>query len=429
MNAIQKILSVAVAACLSFLMLAAPTPASAAPKIKITPQPFPEHSYQTLPQRLVLKEDFSFGVATHSIFSYHSSQRDQRQAGWAASGYELSFAWNESGYTGFSVSNKTVKGGYDMELVQQTAQQLDVPVWLLESGVIGHEMQHARDFTAYDLLDFTGLGKEFDDIDNSALKQRYAEITDCMEARAMEAELKAMSAAINSKIAEINAQIKKVDADIKTIKKLENKLSQHQKALNSGKTRNLLSDAELASVQAELRELQQRRISEDWDAQLLELKSQKNNLTDMKKNAEDIMLRTYGDATITASNTRYVDAYEKYIKNPAKGNKMSNNKNFQRVQNDNKHVIDAYLQACTQKLINNKNGSFYTVRIHIPKELRPVCRPCAMRDTWGRCPHPWCVNGLGRNHSEYKHQPGDYIPLNYQTLEPPFDLFKTLKKK
>lgn len=408
------------ATMLALLICAAPAPATT-PKGNDTLQDLAECTYQTTPKSITYKADYSFGALTYHV------QAVEYQAifGATTATYNLTVYWGNNGLSGYTVTDKKTFDRYNLDLIKQRAQKYNIPDWLAEAKTRSHEKQHAEDHKKFHLLNFVGF--ENLNTDKTSILERRANISTVMEARALAAELKGMKQAINKHIAEVKQEITKIQAEPKKLQKLEKKLQVHLNAIKSGNTKKILSEKKLSDLVEDIQELQSHRA--DWDKNIAALNLKITEYNNLLQNAESLMLRMNENAIIKDSGTRYVDAYNKYIKQ----GDMENNKAFTAFVQSQTPALDAYFEECVKELKAKKAVSPYTANYSkLPKFMnsmdfemtmldnnaRPVCRPCMWGDTLGKCKHCWCPN-YGNVPSKYAKQPGDYIPQNYATLEPP----------
>ena len=183
----------------------------------------------------------------------------------------------------------------------------------------------------------------------------------------------------------------------------------HKQAGQKKNHKKILSSAELSSLHSSLG---------DINKILIDYLEEINHYTELIQNAETMMLDNYSKSKIAISGTLYTEAYNKYIKTPSlKEDNMLTEKNFKALILTQEEILTDYFKACVTELIAKGKSDFeYTVTI--PKKANPVCRPCMVGDTMGTCKHPWCKN-RNNKHSRYVREKGDYIPMNYDTLEPP----------
>lgn len=124
---------------------------------------------------------------------------------------------------------------------------------------------------------------------------------------------------------------------------------------------------------------------------------------------------------ISGTSVKYADAYRMYVKNASSNEKATSNSFFKKFITSRDEIVDNYLRDYTEKVFipTIKTGEHTSPKeLTLPQNRRPVCRPCMLGDTMGKCTYAWCPN-YGKQPSEYKQQPGDYIPINYETLEAP----------
>lgn len=393
------------------------TEVSGASHIEVYPSVRPNLQYSTALEQLVYSEDKTYGYMTYRVESFENDV----QLGWATSALDLTIGWKDGKVTGYTESNRKLNGGYDYNLVKESAKQMNVPTYLLEAGVIAHEQQHLSDYEKYSLLGFSGFEKST--ADNSRVKQRRAELSDRMEALAMTAELQAMRELVrNSKQSQksyqkqIDRKRKKIEQQLSQIQELQNQIAQFD---NNAQ----LSNKDIATkkkLEQKLKTLEEKRNAERWDDQLLGLEELVTFGPMSDEELESFMLKMYGDARIDASGTKYVDAYQKYAKQydekKKKWQKISLKKQRSALAAAEKNyqpVLMDYFQEHFQKKIDATPDGEETVHVKLPTGRRPVCRPCMVGDTIGQCRYAWCANGKGTPCKNFKRQPGDYIPVNY----------------
>lgn len=417
MNMFKKIIYIT--SLLASMIFASPAPA--APKVEITPQDWPELCYKTRAKSITCTRDYSFGALSYNI----QASENEPILGVAYSTFDLTIYWDKNGLTGYKTTNKKVEERFNLSLIEQRAKKHNIPNWLSEAGTRAHERQHAKDHKNFNLLNFKGFDTL--DTDKTEMIKRRAEISDRMEARAMAAGLEGMKKAIKEHITEISRDIKKIQREQEKLKKLEEQLLVHLNAIKEGNNKKILPEKKLSKLVNHIEELQHH--SSDWDKNMAELNLKLTEYNNLLQNAEALMLRMSGTTPIIASGTLYVDAYNMYIK---QGN-MKNDEVFAEFINSQNAALEAYFEESIRELKDKKIASPYTRKYNVlPKEIeamdfeitilddsnRPVCRPCMVGDTMGTCKHPWCKN-RNNKHSRYVREKGDYIPMNYDTLEPP----------
>ncbi len=144
-----------------------------------------------------------------------------------------------------------------------------------------------------------------------------------------------------------------------------------------------------------------------------------------KEELKQLMFELSGSLPIEVSGTTYEDAYKAYAEN-----KTLNAQKKELKEAIKKHdaALMTYFQNHYQRVAEmNPNKEFESTRRY-DTASRPVCMPCMMGDTLGKCKYIWCPN-FGNRRSEFRSQKGDYIPSDY---EKPFETKKQneeLKKK
>ena len=381
-------------------MLSATISLGAPKKNAILPQARPDTSYNVTPIRLIRSDDSNLGIATYRIRSFNLGS----QVGWAITTEEITVTWKNGQYQGYQVGPSTQTGGYDLAMVEQTAKNWNIPFDVLESSIIAHEKQHMEDLKKYKSLNFIGF--EDTSVDNQALQQRHNEIAVLLEARAVSAQINAFY-----------KEIKSTKAKLGTI---TNQLNNHNK--NSSKkvtgkkydAGKLLNHDQYVALQDE-----SKKLSGYLDALFKKNKRGQYILT--KEAIEEFVLKLHGDAIISGTSVKYADAYKKYVKDASNKEKATNNSFFAKFITLRNEIVDNYLRIYTEKVLipTIKTGKHtFSQELTLPKNRRPVCRPCMLGDTMGKCKYAWCPN-YNNQPSKYKQQPGDYIPINYETLEAP----------
>lgn len=432
MNMIKKT-AITVVTCLSFLLGSAGT-AFSAPKIEIKPQPRPDLTYKTTPGEVVYNSDKSWGYWTCKVFAPQYSAL----AGWVISACDLTVSWKDGKITGYSETNRTITGGYDINVVQMGAQKTGLPLFIVEAGVIAHEKRHVEDHSNKNnsLLSFKGV------VDSTAsttgIMERRTELADRMEALAMTEQREAMK-----KTAKDAAnKVKKIEKNINRMNKIQeqlNILNDPTNPKNAKKTPEKI-EKEIAKLTKKFQKLRDLREKENWDANLPDLREGAKFASWTDEQWENALLSLTGDSKISSSGTLYKDAYMKYAKS---FNEKKKKHEFVKVNKQAKALTEAVrrhepaLMAYFEEHYKNHiaadpDDSGY-ITAELPENVRPVCRPCMMGDTIGNCKYSWCANGKGNRCKDFKSQKGDYIPLDYNDpLSHPRDVirkFNQNKKK
>lgn len=425
--------AITVATCLSFLLGSAGT-AFSAPTIEIKPQPRPNISYKTTPGEVVYNSDKSWGYWTCEVSSSHYAMR----AGWVNSAYDLIVSWKDGKITGYSETNRTITGGYDINAVQLGAQNTGLPVSIVEAGVIAHEKRHVDDHSnkKNSLLSFEGFSDST--ASTTGIMKRRSELVDRMEALAMTAQRDAMKKAAK----DASAKVKSIEKNINQINKIQEQLNILNDPTNpqNAKQKPENIEKEIAKLTKNLQKLTALREKENWDAILSELREAAKYASRTDEQWENALLLLVGDSKIESSRTLYKNAYKQYAKS---FNERKNKYEFVKINKQAKALTDAvishepalmaYLEEHYKNHIAaNPDNSGY-VPAELPINVRPVCRPCMMGDTIGTCSYSWCANGKGNRCKDFKSQKGDYIPLDYDDpLSHPHDIvrkFNQNKKK
>lgn len=415
--------------CMAFWLCSANF-AMGAPKVEIKPQTRPSLSYKTTPDTLVYNSDKSWGYMTYHMESFHNSQL----AGWVTIGGDLTVSWKDEKITGYSETNRAIVGGYDINLITQAANSANVPVSIVEAGVIGHEKRHVEDHSnkKNSLLSFEGFSGS--SADASGIKERRAELSDRMEALAMTAEINAMK----TKAKDSQKKVKSIEKSLKritTIQEQLHNLNDPSNPKNAKKSPEKI-EKEINKLTKELQKLTDNRAKERWDEILPELREAAKYASWTDEQWEALMLEMIGDSRITGSGTKYVDAYNKYAKRyNAKKNRYDKisikdqEKQLHAAVEKYNPVLEAYFQEHYKQEIAANPSSSGFAEFELPQNVRPVCRPCMMGDTMGNCNYSWCANGKGNRCKDFKAQRGDYIPLDYDDpLSHPHNIIRNFDK-
>ena len=129
-----------------------------------------------------------------------------------------------------------------------------------------------------------------------------------------------------------------------------------------------------------------------------------------KEELKQLLFELSGSLPIEVSGTTYEKAYKSYAENKSlKEQKIALK---QAIRNHDAALL-TYFRNHYQKVVEmDPNIEFESTRGY-DTASRPVCRPCMMGDTLGKCKYIWCPN-FGNRHSEFRSQKGDYIPSDYK---------------